>query len=197
MARTRDEKLAQARKTEILDAAAHCFVAHGIHQASMRQICKQSGLSAGAVYNYFESKDAIIEGIAKNDRNEIEQLSTYLGKARNHLTAIIEATKWIITETSEAEAKLQIELLSEASRNETVKQYLELNDKALFECFSIAVEMGQKKGTIRKKLSPEALTQIIMATYEGFLGRIAADAASNRKEMANLADHMLTQLLKP
>ncbi len=197
MARTRDEKLAQARKTEILDAAAHCFVAYGIHQASMRQICKQSGLSAGAVYNYFESKDAIIEGLAKRDSDEIEQLSEYLDNAKNHLKAIIQAAKWIVSETSKSEAKLQVELLSEASRNNTVRHCLETNDNALFECFSAAVDIGQKKGSISKMLNPKTLTKIIVATYEGFLGRLASDPNSDRKEMVKLVEHMLTQLLKP
>jgi AcrR family transcriptional regulator len=37
----------------------------GFHQTSMQQICSEAGMSAGNVYRYFPSKEAIIEGITE------------------------------------------------------------------------------------------------------------------------------------
>lgn len=197
MARTKDETLTAARKGEILTAAALCFVQHGIHQASMRQVCKQAKLSAGAVYNYFDSKEAIIEAIAERDRKEISELSEYLANSKNSFNAIIQATKWIIEETSKENAQLQIELLSEASRNKTVRKHMEANDVALSESIRDTIISGQQNGTIDKTVKESELTQIIVATYEGFLGRIAADDKSDRKALSKLAEHMLIKILKP
>src|SRR5271154_4100776 len=54
-----------ARRSEILDAAIICFSRGGLHRTTMQDIVKQSKLSPGAIYNYFESKEEIIEAIAE------------------------------------------------------------------------------------------------------------------------------------
>lgn len=54
----------------ILDAAKLCFVRHGFQGASMQQVCAEAGMSPGALYRYFASKEAIIEAITEEDRRE-------------------------------------------------------------------------------------------------------------------------------
>src|SRR5215210_5066702 len=61
------------RRDEILDAAQSCFVRTGFHQTSMQEICAAAGMSAGNLYRYFPSKEAIIAGIAERDRAEVAQ----------------------------------------------------------------------------------------------------------------------------
>src|SRR5512143_3703890 len=50
-----------ARRQQIIDAAYRCFARKGFHQATMRDIYTEAGLSAGAVYHYFKSKEDIIQ----------------------------------------------------------------------------------------------------------------------------------------
>ena len=61
------------RRDEILEAAQRCFVRSGFHQTSMQEICAEAGMSAGNLYRYFPSKEAIIAGIAERDRAEVAQ----------------------------------------------------------------------------------------------------------------------------
>ena len=42
-------------------AAIACFTRKGFHQTTMDDICEGAGLSPGAVYRYFASKDEIIQ----------------------------------------------------------------------------------------------------------------------------------------
>jgi TetR/AcrR family transcriptional regulator, transcriptional repressor of aconitase len=63
MPKVSEEHLA-ARRRQILDAALVCFSRGGFHQTSMQAIFEQSGLSPGAVYRYFKSKEEIVEAIA-------------------------------------------------------------------------------------------------------------------------------------
>ncbi|WP_433789561.1 TetR/AcrR family transcriptional regulator [Actinoplanes sp. CA-252034] len=53
-----------ARRRQILDAAARCFVRNGFHQTSMQDVIKEAGLSVGAFYRYFKSKNELITAIA-------------------------------------------------------------------------------------------------------------------------------------
>ncbi|MGP5218867.1 MULTISPECIES: TetR/AcrR family transcriptional regulator [Micrococcaceae] len=50
-----------ARRLEISQAALRCFVRKGFQGASMADIIAESGLSAGAIYGHFKSKDELIE----------------------------------------------------------------------------------------------------------------------------------------
>lgn len=54
----------EARRQQILEAARACFLRDGFHQTSMQDIQREAGLSAGAIYLYFKSKNEIILGIA-------------------------------------------------------------------------------------------------------------------------------------
>jgi AcrR family transcriptional regulator len=53
------------RRAEILAAAARLFADNGFHATSMAGIIAESGLSAGAVYSYFRSKEELIGAVAE------------------------------------------------------------------------------------------------------------------------------------
>lgn len=54
---------AKARPDEVLDAALELFVAKGFAATTVDQIARHAGLSKGAVYLYFPSKKALLEGL--------------------------------------------------------------------------------------------------------------------------------------
>ena len=55
--------VSEERKDQILEAATKVFTQRGFVDARMDDIVAESGLSKGALYWYFDSKDAIIIGI--------------------------------------------------------------------------------------------------------------------------------------
>ena len=63
--RVSEEHLA-ARREQILAAARHCFLRNGLHDTSMQDLIGEAGLSVGAVYRYFKSKNEIINAIAQS-----------------------------------------------------------------------------------------------------------------------------------
>src|SRR5919197_5412070 len=54
----------ERRRRQILDAARVCFIRKGFYETSMQDVFRESGLSAGAVYSYFKSKDDLVKAIA-------------------------------------------------------------------------------------------------------------------------------------
>jgi len=52
-----------ARREQILAAARRCFLRKGVHNTSMQDLIGEAGMSVGAVYRYFRSKDEIINAI--------------------------------------------------------------------------------------------------------------------------------------
>ncbi|GAA5073459.1 TetR/AcrR family transcriptional regulator [Nocardia iowensis] len=58
------EEHLERRRQQILDAARLCFARKGFHETSMQDVFAESGLSAGAVYRYFKSKNDLIAALA-------------------------------------------------------------------------------------------------------------------------------------
>ncbi|WDR01527.1 TetR/AcrR family transcriptional regulator [Devosia algicola] len=56
---------ADDRPDEVLDAAMELFTAQGFANTKVEQIARLAGLSKGAVYLYFPSKQAIIEALVR------------------------------------------------------------------------------------------------------------------------------------
>ena len=55
----RQQALSDVRKALVLDAARTVFIEAGIEGASIREIAKRAGYTPGAIYSYFDSKEAI------------------------------------------------------------------------------------------------------------------------------------------
>ncbi|MDP1730320.1 MAG: TetR/AcrR family transcriptional regulator [Devosia sp.] len=56
---------AEARPDEVLDAALDLFIEKGFAATRVEDIARRAGLSKGAVYLYFPSKEAILEGLVR------------------------------------------------------------------------------------------------------------------------------------
>ena len=54
------DRYLEERRQQILGAAVACFARQGFHRTTMKDIYSECGLSPGAVYDYFKSKDDII-----------------------------------------------------------------------------------------------------------------------------------------
>jgi TetR/AcrR family transcriptional regulator, transcriptional repressor of aconitase len=70
MPRVSDEHL-ERRRRQIMDAAVRCFARKGFHETSMQDVFRESGLSAGAVYRYFKSKNDLVQAITAEERGPI------------------------------------------------------------------------------------------------------------------------------
>lgn len=110
-----------ARRNQILDAAVACFAREGFHRATMQDIVAQSKLSPGAIYNYFDSKEEIIEAIA-DERHAREQAFIAAAQKQSNvadaLTHIRDAFFSDLTDPKERlRRRVSVQLWAEAQRN--------------------------------------------------------------------------------
>lgn len=80
------EEHLNARRAQILAAARTCFLEKGLHNTSMQDLIKEAGLSVGAVYRYFRSKDEIIGAIAEHVAGGLRQHIDEIAARRLPLT---------------------------------------------------------------------------------------------------------------
>lgn len=88
--------VSEERKDQILEAASEVFAEKGVHGSRMDDIVVKTGLSKGALYWYFKSKDEILIGIfdrmIKREFIELEKLSFTNGTATDKLLNLTERT---------------------------------------------------------------------------------------------------------
>jgi TetR/AcrR family transcriptional regulator, transcriptional repressor of aconitase len=58
------EEHKERRREEILAAAQRCFARHGYEGATVARLEAESGLSRGAIFNYFENKETLFAALA-------------------------------------------------------------------------------------------------------------------------------------
>src|SRR5580692_7615212 len=68
---TEDQK--EGRRREILAAALRCFARDGFHSTTITDIVRESGVSQGTFYLYFQTKDDVIAALA-DDRSQSDAM---------------------------------------------------------------------------------------------------------------------------
>jgi len=120
-----DPTLAQARCKQVLTAAADCFRRKGFHGAGMAEISRTAGMSAGHIYNYFDSKEAIIECIIEKDMEEMFSIFENLeDKPNDIVTVLLDAGVQRHLESVPEVSMLDLEMMAEAGRNPKVAALL-------------------------------------------------------------------------
>lgn len=71
---TQFEAIRQEKRKIILDSALELFAENGFHATSISLIAKKASISKGLIYNYFESKNDILEEIIDQGFHEIHDL---------------------------------------------------------------------------------------------------------------------------
>ena len=60
-----NKKIKEEKREIIISTALNLFAEKGFYNTSMEKIAKQASISKGLIYNYFESKDVLLEEIIR------------------------------------------------------------------------------------------------------------------------------------
>jgi AcrR family transcriptional regulator len=79
-------------RERILEVAKGAFTRHGA-DASLDEIAKQAAVGAGTLYRHFPTRDALIEGVY---RNEVEKLAAAAGRFAETMSPIEALRTWML-----------------------------------------------------------------------------------------------------
>ena len=122
----RQERRAEQRRDQVLDAAEQCFLAEGFHGASMARIAAAAKMSVGHIYQYFASKDAVIIALRERRFADFERVLLAAerdGERGGEGDASAQIETWIAQFgwwLDPARAPLTLEIMAEAGRNPAV-----------------------------------------------------------------------------
>jgi AcrR family transcriptional regulator len=74
--RTKEQikEIRESRKQQIMDAALHLFATEGYAHCTISNLAEHAGISKGLMYNYFSSKQELLEAIIQKGLNEALKL---------------------------------------------------------------------------------------------------------------------------
>ncbi len=151
--------VSEKRKAQILEAARDIFSERGFHKTRMSDIAVASGLSKGAIYWYFESKDAIILGLLEkvfepelrdlrslleDDRSSQERLLIYAERGADDIQHML---KWM---------PLIYEFLVLAFRRESIKKFISSFYRRNMELLEILFQQGIESGEFQVSSARDA-----------------------------------------
>ena len=161
-----------ARRRQILDAALVCFDRAGFHLTSMNDIVAESGLSVGAVYRYFASKEDIVEAIAEQRHaREAELISEAIraDDARSIVHRLADLYfEWLADPDERRRRRVGVQIWAEAVHNERLRAIVQRGaDQRLL--LAGLLQDAQRRGQLPLGLTPDALTRVYLALFQGFI----------------------------
>jgi AcrR family transcriptional regulator len=141
------EQLIQARRNQILDAAAAVFAEKGFHRATTKEIARTAGVSEGTIYNYFDSKADLLIGImtrlAELEHLDEELADALQSDARDFLIAIFRQRMGLIQQNDKMVQAILPEIFVNPALRERFYQQFAQPTTTLFEQYIRArIELG-------------------------------------------------------
>lgn len=188
----------EGQRRRILDAAITCFARGGFHATGMQTLCAEAGMSPGALYRYFPSKEAIIEAIVERDRAEIPAMLAPMLEAEQVVEAIVAACHAFLTGSLKPDGlPIFPELYAEAIRNPAVRAITERCDVEVHDILVRVIERGQSLGQIDPALAPGDAVRLLMALADGILLRILYEPAAEIEGLMPMFERTVRRFLAP
>ncbi|PAZ12855.1 TetR family transcriptional regulator [Streptomyces sp. SA15] len=170
-----------ARRRQILDAAALCFARNGFHATSMQDVLKEADLSAGAVYRYFSGKEELITAIVSEVLGGVRAaFEEAAGQSPppppdRLVAAVLSRTlalrEGLTLDGAPAFPRLVVQVWSEIPRNAELAAVLGEGYSAVRAAWGRIVEGYQEAGTMRSDVPPDHVARTMIAAVLGFIAQ--------------------------
>ncbi len=162
-----------ARREHILDAAQHCFARGGFHATTMQDICRQALVSLGAIYVYFDSKEALIAGLCERDRAELTQRLEKVASAADFLKALEAIGETYFVGDPVDKQRVVVEMGVESTRNPRVAEIFLGTDNFCRDSFRALFQRLKDEGRIAPKMDVATLSEVFHVIGDGLFWRRA------------------------
>jgi TetR/AcrR family transcriptional regulator, transcriptional repressor of aconitase len=159
MPKISEERKAE-RREQILEGARHCFAEHGYEGATVAKLEREIGLSRGAIFNYFPSKEDLFLELAARDTKRVSEVFLDQG-LKGVLHEIVDFDpSWL---------SVYLELVRRARTDPAFRTRLESRETEFVLANRARVEEAQRAGEIRDDLDPKSLGIFVNLVLHGLM----------------------------
>jgi AcrR family transcriptional regulator len=165
------EEYKQVIDEKILDAARTLFSSKGYHETSMDDIVEESGLSKGAIYGHFESKEKLFLAVQQRKLDAklktMESLFSAEDSAKERLQKALDSQFDENCGATREGCMMHLEILFTAARNESLRTDVEKRATSAYRFWRDILEEGVKRKEFRQDLDIESIAPILDAAVDG------------------------------
>ena len=176
-----EEAYLEQRRDLILQAALQCFARQGFRETTIEDICREAGVSRGALYWYFPSKEDIVQACAENNQQRIAYNFPLAKESDNAAVLFEEYVSRFIRHFDQQEDPskfpCQVYLLAEALRNPQINRIVQWEWQQKNEFWENLIQEGQRRGQVSSAIDPTAMAQLLLAMAIGLSAQKALGAA--------------------
>lgn len=163
------QQRSEETRTRIMDAAVKLFSSHGYNSSSVDDICKEAGISKGAFYHHFESKQILFLALLDV---WLQTIDTAIEASKDQTVPetfmlITEAYPYIFR-TAGDNLPMFLEFWLIASRDKTVWDASIAPYRRYQKYFASLIKKGVEEGSF-VEVDPELTSRMIISTAMGLL----------------------------
>jgi AcrR family transcriptional regulator len=159
------EERKAVRRDQILAGARRCFAEHGYEGATVSRLEEAIGLSRGAIFNYFPSKEDLFIELAVRDTERMSEVFLEHG---------LEGVLHEILEFDPSWLSVYLELVRRARTDPAFRKRLEDRESEIVLTNRARVEEAQRAGEIRDDLDARSLGIFVNLVLHGLMLQRAA-----------------------
>ena len=158
-------------KFKIIQATRTVFAKKGYHDATMNDIARELGVSKGALYSYFKSKEDLLKEISLQGLQTLRVILAETSRCKSLETAL-EQVYTMITERYKGNLHSHFEIVSLASHDEKIRKIVFEDYQKDITAVEAFVEEKKKRGFIRTDVDARVLAELFTALYMGTMAKL-------------------------
>ena len=174
------EERREERREQILAGARRCFAEHGYEGATVARLEEEIGLSRGAIFNYFPSKEDLFVELAVRDTARMSDLWVNHG---------LESVVREVVELDPAWLSVYLELFRRVRTDTDFKERIESRQKEIAPANRARIEEAQRSGEFRDDVEPRHLGAFVNLVLNGLaLQRASGEELPSTELVLGLLD---------
>ncbi len=183
------------RRERILQAAERAFVSHGFHAATMQHVAEEAEMSAGNLYRYFPSKEAIVDSLCALDQEgNTEAFVELLEQNADIAKAIHVALRDHVFAKPPEKARMIVEIWAEAGRNARVAEMTRALDADVLVKLEKVINAAKAAGAASPNLDSRLAARFFFTFVGGLFKRMATEPDFDRAAETAMAYGVLKAL---
>jgi AcrR family transcriptional regulator len=158
-------------KSKIIEAARIVFAKKGYHDATMDDVAKEVGVSKGALYSYFKSKEDLLKEISLQGHQTLRTILNEMSKCTN-LEDALEQVYNTITEKFKGNLHTHFEIVALASHDSAIRRIVFEDYQKDIDAVEAFVKEKKRQGEIRIDVDARVLAELFTALYLGTLAKL-------------------------
>ena len=174
-------------REKIIQAAIESFAQTGFDRTKMEDIAKRLGLSKGAIYLYFNSKEDLFLAICEHYLKVMrDQQHSAIFSKKEDLVLDSEHFYENFRRLEQGKDRVMLEMVVESTRNSRLKKGMYEHRLKVYDAVVEHLNRQIEKGFIKKGIDVNGLASAFVALYDGLTvsKMLGISEASNKKAWA-------------